>query len=291
MAEQAHELTSTNTYVIDAESATEMARLTNQDYILTENMGSLLPPDIDLTHTRTILDIACGPGGWALSLAYEHPKLEVVGVDISKIMIQYARAQAHARSIDNASFKVMNALQPFSFPDQSFDGVNARLLVGFMPKTYWPSFIKECWRITRPGGFICLTESDEFSTSNSPASERGKVLFFQALQKAGMVLPTDHHSFGITPLLGRMLRKTGYLNVRRKSHALDFSADTEIHQAMFENFMTGTQLVQAFLTKTGVATPQEAEELIQQQTIEMLSDDFCALWYYLTVYGIKPAEQ
>lgn len=289
---QRYEPSDESTYIIDAESATEMARLVNQDRIVTENMGSLLPEQIDLRQTRDIIDIACGPGGWALNLAYEHPTINVVGIDISKIMIHYARACASAQGMDNATFQVVNVLTtPFPFPDNSFDGVNARFLVGFMPKAYWSTFVSECWRITRPGGFICLTESDEFSTSNSQASEEGKVLFFQALQKVGLVYPTDHHSFGITPLLSPMLRKTGYSNVRCKSHSLDFSAGTEVHQVMFENFMTGTELVQALLLKTGVTTKTQVEELLQRQTIEMLSEDFCALWYYLSAWGIKPVEK
>jgi len=285
----AHDAAYENTYVIDAESATEMARLMNQDRIVTENMGYLLPEQLDLTHIENVLDIACGPGGWALNMAYAYPKIKIVGVDISKTMINYARAQAQSQGLDNVSFEIMNALQPFPFPDSSFGGINARFMVGFMPKAYWPTLIQECWRVTRPGGFICLTESDEFSTSNSPASEEGKVLFFQALQKVGMVFPTDHHSFGITPLLSNMLKKTGYSDVMRKAHTIDFSAGTGIHRAMFDNFMTGVQLIQGLLTKTGVATQAEAEELLQQQMIEMLSDDFCALWYYLSVWGIKPA--
>jgi len=289
-AKPAPEPSDENTYIIDVESATEMARLVNQDRIVTENMGSLLPEQIDLSQTRDIIDIACGPGGWTLNLAYEHPTINVVGVDISKIMIHYARACASTQGIDNLTFQIVNVLTPFPFPDNSFDGVNARFLVGFMPKAYWPMFISECWRITRPGGFICLTESDEFITSNSQASEEGKVIFFQALQKVGLVYPTDHHSFGITPLLSPLLRKTGYGNVTCKPHSLDFSAGTDAHHVVFENFTTGTELVQALMLKTGVMTKTQAEDLLQRQTIEMLSDEFCALWYYLSAWGIKPEE-
>ncbi len=277
-----------NTYVIDPESATEMARLMNQDRIITDNMGRLLPEQLDLSNTRTILDLACGPGAWALNIAFAYPKIEVVGIDISKTMIDYARAQAWSQGLNNASFKVMNVLKPLDFPDNSFDGINARLMVGFMPKSAWSALLQECWRITRPGGFICLTESDEFGNTNSAAYEKGKIVFFRALQLAGMTSPLDERSFGITPLLTSFLRKAGYQNIQRKPHTLDFSAYTDIHQAMFQNFTIGTQLAQPFMIKMGQTTPQEAEQSIQQLMIEMMSDDFCALWYYLSVFGIKP---
>ena len=55
--------TNENTYILDAESATEMARLINQDRMLTEGMGGLFPERDDVSSMHDILDIACGPGG------------------------------------------------------------------------------------------------------------------------------------------------------------------------------------------------------------------------------------
>jgi len=58
-----------NNYFIDAESATEMTRLINQDRLFTENMGGLFPERNDVSSMHDILDIACGPGGWVLEVA------------------------------------------------------------------------------------------------------------------------------------------------------------------------------------------------------------------------------
>ena len=60
-----------NTYFIDAEDAAEMARLTHQDRLLTKGMGGLFPDSFDLSEVHDILDIACGPGGWVLDVAFE----------------------------------------------------------------------------------------------------------------------------------------------------------------------------------------------------------------------------
>ncbi len=43
-----------------------MARLTQQDRLLTKGMGGLFLEREDIAGKDTILDIACGPGGWAL---------------------------------------------------------------------------------------------------------------------------------------------------------------------------------------------------------------------------------
>src|SRR6266478_487898 len=150
-----------NTYFIDIESGAEMARLMNQDRFLTTIMGGVLSEQADLSHVHDILDIACGPGGWVLDVAYAYPQINVVGIDISQGMIEYARAQAKVQLLDNASFINMDALKPLQFLDHSFDLVNTRLICPFMLTTAWPSLLQECMRITRPGGIARLTEWNE----------------------------------------------------------------------------------------------------------------------------------
>ena len=76
-----------NAYIIDAESASEMARLMHQDHLMTERMGGLFPAGIDPSQVHTVLDLACGPGSWVLDVAYEYPAIEIVGTDISNRMI------------------------------------------------------------------------------------------------------------------------------------------------------------------------------------------------------------
>jgi hypothetical protein len=60
---------SQQTYVIDAESAAEMSRLLEQDRLLTSHLGGLLPERTDLAPMQWVLDLACGPGGWAQAVA------------------------------------------------------------------------------------------------------------------------------------------------------------------------------------------------------------------------------
>ncbi|HCJ33154.1 MAG TPA: class I SAM-dependent methyltransferase, partial [Ktedonobacter sp.] len=160
-----------STYVIDAESGTEMARLINQERLLTKVMGGVFPERFDLSHASHILDVGCGPGSWVLEVAFENPKIKVVGIDISRLMIEYARAHAEAQGMDNASFRVMNVLEALEFADNSFDVVNTRYINAFMLKTSWPLLMKEILRILRPGGTLLLTEC-EWSITNSLVFEK-----------------------------------------------------------------------------------------------------------------------
>ena len=49
-----------NAYVIDIESAAELARLLHQDRHVTKSMGGLLAEQSDISNIHDILDIACG---------------------------------------------------------------------------------------------------------------------------------------------------------------------------------------------------------------------------------------
>ena len=73
-----------STYVFDPESGAELARLIEQDRFSTREMGGPLVGLPDLPAEARVLDLACGPGGWVLDVAYEHPEYEVCGVDISE---------------------------------------------------------------------------------------------------------------------------------------------------------------------------------------------------------------
>jgi hypothetical protein len=52
--------------------------------------------------------------------------------------------------------------------------------------------------------------------------------------------------------------------------------------------MVGFKLIQPFLLQAEVATQEELDQLYEQMLVEMRSDDFCGLAYFLTVWGKKP---
>jgi len=277
-----------STYVIDAESGTEMARLINQERLLTRVMGGVFPEHFDLSHVSHILDVGCGPGGWVLDVAFEHPKINVVGFDISQQMVEYARAHAEAQGMNNASFQVMNALESLEFDDNSFDVVNARYIQAFMMKTSWAPLTKEIMRILRPGGRVLLTDG-EWSISNSPAFEKMGAMLTNVGTITGRSFSPDGRHICITPMLGRFLRDAGFVDIQRKAHALDFSAGVEDYGDTYQDLLAGLKLLEPFLVHAKVTTEEEFEELYQQALAELMLDSFCAVGYMLTVWGKKPA--
>jgi ubiquinone/menaquinone biosynthesis C-methylase UbiE len=277
-----------NTYVIDSESGAEMARLTDQDRLFTEAAGSLFPPDLDLASISRVLDVACGPGGWGLEVAYRHPEIDVVGLDISQIMIQYANAQATVQHLSNAHFQVGDVLKPLPFDTGSFDVVNARFMVSFMPNAGWPRVVGELVRILRPGGMICLTEVDNWGMSTSQSLEQMKSLVYLAVALDGRSFEPEGRHLGITPMLRGFLQEARCHQIRVQAAVLNSSSGMKAYEGAYRNFQFLLQLIQPFLLKMQVATQEELNTLYEQTLIEMLSADYRALWYFLRVWANKP---
>ena len=251
-------------------------------------MGGLLAErSNDFSGIHRILDMACGPGGWALEIAYTHPEIEVVGFDISQAMIDYARARARVQGLDNASFRVMDMQKPLDFPDDSFDLVNGRFVL-FIPTSFIPAFLKECMRITRPGGTIRLTESEWTAPSTSPAMEQMLGLIGRALKRVGQSFSPSGNLVGITPMLRSLLKDAGCTNVQHMAHVIDYSSGEPVHDAFCKDFATVYRLMQPFLIGVGVTTQEEVDHLQQQMEAEMMQDDFRAIMFILTAWGTKP---
>src|SRR5262249_25945876 len=126
-------------FVEDRSSNAEMIRLMILDNMITTVMGGPLAEQPDPTSLHRVLDIGCGPGGWILEAARLYPHMELVGIDISWRMIEYARTQAQAQGLtDGIEFRAMDALRPLEFPDGFFDMVNTRFCSSYILAKDWP---------------------------------------------------------------------------------------------------------------------------------------------------------
>lgn len=275
-------------YILDAENTAEMLRLLNQDHLLTQALGGLLAQRPSFEGTRRVLDIACGPGGWAMEVAYAHPEIEVYGFDISNIMIQYAIDRAKAQGLNNAHFQVASALEPLPYEDNFFDLVNARLLISFMPRAEWPLLSQQCMRVLNPGGFIRLTEIDDFCNTNSPAFEQYCRLSTDAGMKSERVYVPHGRNAAITAMLAYFLRIAGFEHIQTTPYALDCSTGSELHEPFYQDYKLIFKLMQPFLRKYTGIKQEELDRLYDQVLLEMQQEDFCAIWYYLTAWAQKP---
>jgi 2-polyprenyl-3-methyl-5-hydroxy-6-metoxy-1,4-benzoquinol methylase len=271
-------------YFIEAENAAEMARLMLQDRLVTEAMGGVLLEQTDLSQVYQALDVACGPGGWLLDLVSRYPHIQGIGIDISRLMMAYATGQAKKRNLANAHFHVMDVTQPFHFADNTFDLVNARLLTGFLSTRQWPPLIQECKRITRPGGILRLTEA-EWAFTNSAAYDQLAQYNYLSLLRAGHSFSPHGRTCGTANMLRLLLRQAGYQDITYHAYAIDYSYGTEAYSSNCQNLLVFHKLIQPFLVQMQIATMEELQQLYKQAEEDIQSEDFCAVDYYLTVWG------
>ncbi|GHP00987.1 hypothetical protein KSF_110340 [Reticulibacter mediterranei] len=274
-----------NTYVIKDESI-ELGRLILQDKLYTQAIGGLFP-EIDLNGITRVLDIACGPAGWAIDVAFEFPEMQVVGVDISESTINYNFAQARVRNLQNVTFEVMDARQPLTFQDHSFDLVNGRLFVGFMDMETWPKLLAECWRILRPGGVIRLTESEN-GISNSKACQDILAYFCQALAKLKRTYSSDGRSLGVAYMLPRLLREAGFQEVQGRAFYVDCSYSAPLHYSTFRNSEAAYALLKPFVLQHADVTEEEYDQCYNQMLIDFQKENFTSISFGLTAWARKP---
>jgi SAM-dependent methyltransferase len=113
---------------------------------LTERVLSLLTPQ----EGQQILDVACGPGEPALSIARAlNGTGRVIGTDLAEGMVAQARKRAQAEGLTNVEFRPM-AAEALRFPDSSFDGVTCRL--GLMIFPHPDRALREMQRVLVRGG-------------------------------------------------------------------------------------------------------------------------------------------
>lgn len=282
-------LSDENTYVFDAESVSETTRLMVQDRQMTRGMGGPFSERdrADFSSMHDILDIACGSGGWVLDVAYEHPHIQVEGIDTSRVLIEYARASARSQKLLNAHFTIMNILQPLEFPDNVFDVVNARMLFAVMPLDQWPILLRECLRITRPGGTIRLTEW-EIPLTNSPAYEQISRLFATSMHRLGRSFSPDGYHIGMFPMLGPFLRTAGCEDVQSKAHVFDFSYGTDNYADAYQNAKLIYIQAKPMMTQGDLISSEDYDVLYNHMLADIRQPEFNGTSFLCTAWGKKP---
>lgn len=289
MKEKSKTVDQKNTYVFDLNNPAELARLIDQDRFLNQTMGGPLAGVPNLPEGARVLDMGCGPGGWVLDAAFERPDIEIAGIDISPAMINYANARARSQGRFNATFGVMNIIEPLDFSDASFDLVNARLLVGTMKREAWDVFLDECTRILRPGGILRLSEPEDGGLTNAATFEFLNELSIKAFWKRGYGFSVDGRTFGMGPALLQKLKQRGY-QTRLGSFIGDYSRDSPGWADYYHNAEITTPQLKPLLMEEGKLTLEEFDQLYFRELAEMSREDFSATWRFVVICGVRSTE-
>jgi ubiquinone/menaquinone biosynthesis C-methylase UbiE len=274
-------------FVQDRHNVEALKRLQLQDEMLTRSLGGVLPEQPDPSIFQRILDVGCGTGGWLITIAKAYPSVKLlVGVDVSRTFVTYARTRAHAEQVgDRVEFHVMDALRMIEFPADYFDLVNLRLSSSFMRTWDWPKLLTEMGRVVRHAGMVRITDMEVSAQSTSPALTRLYERFRHALYRAGHLFQDDPS--GLTAHLRRLLSQQGYQQVQVKSFELVYRAGTPEGDACCEDARSIFQTLRPFIHKWG-CTGSAYGSLYRQMLSEMSRPDFHGTWKVWTVWGIRP---
>lgn len=109
-----------------------------------------------------VCDVSCGVGIWTMEMARDFPASTFVGTDLAEYAGKLEVIEYRGREDvpPNCSFLVANTLEGLPFPDDTFDYVFQRLVVLAYKPIEWGRVVTELVRITKPGGWVELIESD-----------------------------------------------------------------------------------------------------------------------------------
>jgi ubiquinone/menaquinone biosynthesis C-methylase UbiE len=269
---------SENTYFLynksEKREKEELQRLIAQDNMLTRAVKESVPE-----HVHSVLDVACGTGGWTIAMAKQSPATRFVGIDITSKMIEYARHQAKVEGLDDRmEFFVMDALRPLEFPTASFDLVHMRFGMSFLRTWDWPKLLAEFGRVTKPDGIIRVIESDFISTPH-PAFNQLVAWSVQAMYAAGHFFKESRD--GLTSELPQLFSRFGWGNIHSTEYVMQHTYEDQV---FFEDMRTFYRLFVPFLHRW-TRFPPNYEEVYQQALQEMQQKDFEAAWRLVLVEG------
>jgi len=115
---------------------------------------------------RSLLDVGCGGGHFAIRLKELYPHVQLTGIDLSPDQITRAMQRAQQKEL-SMTFEVADA-QALPYPDASFD-----IVYSFGSAKHWPDPLKgvgECWRVLKPGGEFLVADATSDATPEQVAN-------------------------------------------------------------------------------------------------------------------------
>ncbi|KAK4240966.1 hypothetical protein C8A03DRAFT_12786 [Achaetomium macrosporum] len=129
---------------------------------------------------EALLDVGTGTGIWAIDFGDQYPNTEVIGTDLSPMQPTWVPP--------NVKFEIDDANMDWTWAENSFDFVHARILAGSISD--WQKFYCNAFRCCKPGGWMesheasLLWRSDLGIREESAMGQWGKV-FQEAGRKTG----------------------------------------------------------------------------------------------------------
>jgi len=120
-----------------------------------DRFGATTVARLSLAPGHEVADLCCGAGASALPAARAvAPGGRVLAIDVAAPLLELARVRAARDGVHNVEFRLGDATST-GLADASFDVVLSVFGVFFAADM--PGFVREMWRLVRPGGTLAVT--------------------------------------------------------------------------------------------------------------------------------------
>ena len=104
-----------------------------------------------------VLDICCGTGENSIEVAKNHPKAQIVGIDLSKEMLSFAKKNIARHKLNNIRVKVGDAIAT-GFKDKLFDHAIISLVLHEVEEDLADGILSEAKRVLKDEGELIVLE-------------------------------------------------------------------------------------------------------------------------------------
>jgi hypothetical protein len=138
-------------------------------------------------------------------------------------------------------------------PDNYFDYVRHRFLIGAIPAAKWKQYIQECARVCASGGWVEIIETDGRIVNGGPACQQSSTWTAQGFKTLGI-------DADLMQNLDELMNEAGLTNVTKQTFTAPYGSwGGKAGELFAKDFRLGTNSLQPLFTKA-LGVPKEEVE-------------------------------
>ncbi|ORX54392.1 S-adenosyl-L-methionine-dependent methyltransferase [Hesseltinella vesiculosa] len=233
----------------------EFDRWQREHYLLKSARKANAWASINTDTGSVVIDAGTGTGIWALEMATQYPRIQVLGLD--RLLPQ------EQQRLDNLRFAECDVTQSWPMSDHAVDFVHQRHMKGSIKENEWLALLTEMYRVLKPGGYVELVEEDFWDHNAGPMQQAFGKFVEEQCQENGI-------DYNITEALASLLTDAGFTDLEKKTLDIplgEWPSDPELKQFGFINQEAHRARLRNhrdFIVKTWGISSDECDALSQE---------------------------